>query len=792
MMNKLIVLTTGCFLASAAMGTGSTNPSHSPVIMNGGFEQWEDGMPAHWSADQNTLCTYEDEFTYNTLRAAKLVIRDQGQKSPVGRIYQDVKLKPNSTYILQFAMAKHGTGSVAVRVQPIAGGNLVSGGRAVLNWSNIWSWRFPWNRQQLEFTTGESNDYRLTFLNYGKPGEPFWLSEVSLQPVEENDEQSIVSFYRESIMRPFLQKGRRGTEQPLEYLFSSGTVGDYSPEFVGVTAHQPLRQVDLRVGKPLTNGSGATLPSHDIVIRSVGEQALLPLTKPRFIPRGENAGWWVTTKVPESAEPGVYQGSLEMISGGQVLAEIPYVFRVETFRLPRPTIPMFVYHAEVYFPSGDYLTEEMRLAYYRDMKEHGMNTVTLYANPDVDGRTVDFQRDYRFSAFDAERLETVRQRNGWREGELEERASYGVARTMELLKESGLTEDTGLIPWLPLKAGAYSFGDMPSTALRQSLEQWDEEWPKPLLYVLDEPYGQPDRIEAARRALDRIRALDLPVQTMTANLPVEELGEQYDIWIQGGRRVNPEMAIDAARLGKELWTYNCNMPTENAPFTRAFFGFWAYRTKVKGIALWAYYDAKTWFMDANGKVHGKNGVARLSRICPSPDGPVPTISWETTREGVTDYRYAMLFQQQREQLAARKQEIEKRMVVEFSASVAEAWKKSYQKRDQREKLLSSWSAGEREAQQPLLEAWDTVQEAVILADAVEDKTILSVPYDALAPMGAIPWSSVNGDFIPVIGGTDATVAAEEKRAILRAYIRTFETILDSPIPASPVVSTVVE
>ncbi len=721
MTTRLITLSRTLAIATLSL---TMSASSQPLLTNGSFENWEENGPAGWTPGKG-LYQRDATMTYAGRTAVRMRL-PEGDSGNAVMLTQDLQLEPGREYEVRLAMAKEGQGAVAVRLQPFMNGKAIPNVPLTLDWSSIWSWSFPWNPVVLRFRAGDANEYRFAVASYGKAGESTWVDEITLVPLEEPPQaQAAALLHTRSLSIPFNAK-----EKPLETLAKltvTATAGDYEPAFLGLYALRDLPGVDLRLSGDLTGEGGGKIPAGEVVIRSMEEQALLPLTEPRPVAAQEGVGWWITVRLPEGSAPGLYRGTLEVTSNGAPLMTLPYEVHVEPFRLPALDIPAFVYHAEVYFPAG-FLSEELRLAYYRDMKEHGMNTVTIYNTPDVNGREVDFSRDYRYAALTGEKLAETRAKSKLPEAEWASRESFGLDRVMALALQSGLVSREFPVLWLPLKVAGYGFGNMPSEALKKALTHWQQQksWPTPLLYVLDEPHGQPERIAAAKEALARIKGLDLPVKTVTANVPVAELGKEYDVWIQIENRVSASMAAEAKAHDAALWTYNCNMPTENALFTRAFFGLWAYRAQVRGIGLWAYYDANTWWMDGEGRLHGRNGPGRLSRICPSPNGPIPTISWETTREGINDYRHAMLFD---------------RLLGEAKAALKAG--------DDRDELAL----------------------AVKMAESARTKLIDSIPVDAMSIMGELPWTAANNQFVPVLGFGDPLLVPEHKRRSLRAYIR---------------------
>ena len=754
--------------------------NQAALIQNGDFSTWKNGAPAGWGLGEGAHYEIDSEMTYAANQSLKGVQVPGDAALPSVRIYQDVSLRPDTSYRLSLAMAKHGTGAVAVRVQPLVNGAIAGNIAAPLNWSNVWSWYFPWQPLALEFKTSAPSVYRVTIQSYGKTGEPVWIENVALAPLTPGSQSGQVNaqgytLYSQSIMQPFAPDAAPRAPLPATELFTPGTRGDYSPVFLGLQAQESLQNVQLAVSKAPANTQGRSIPAANIAIRAVEPQALLPLSRPRAVEAAHNLGWHITTRVPDGIAPGIYRGQLTLTVEGKASTTIPYIVRVEDFLLPQPDIPLFVYHSEDYFPSGNYLSAELREAYYRDMKEHGMNTVTLYNNPDINGNEIDFNRDYR-QVLTGKPLEDKKKKRNLTDKDLDERSRFGLNQTIALAQKSGLLASRHPLLWLVTKQNQYNWGAMPGPALEKALQKWNSrtDWPKPLLYVLDEPDGHPDRIAAARKILDQVHQLSTPVKTVTAGVAVEELGKDYDIWIQAESSVNTRIAEQARQHDAQLWTYNCNMPTENTQFTRAFYGFWGYRSQVKGIGLWAYYDAGNWYTDATGKVHGKNGPANLSRICPSPTGPIPTLSWETTREGIVDYRYAMLYDQLLKQLETKIGQLKTKAQKGLDDTALTALKAEFAARKSppqaRPQPYIAASPAQKQAADAYRQALE-LEETLTIAKKVRVKLIESIPTDAMAIMKGIPWSAENGKFIPTLDSGDPLLASEHKRNSLRAYIR---------------------
>ena len=261
------------------------------------------------------------------------------------------------------------------------------------------------------------------------------------------------------------------------------------------------------------------------------------------------------------------------------MARLSLNVEVIDLTLPEPDIAFLVYHHEAYFPP-EFLTAKLRSSYYQDMLEHGMNTITVYNNP-ANGEELDFSHNYTYE----------------KESPM---FAVGLDQHMKEILDSGLCKTGQPVFWLPLTYGS-------KATLKSTLDRWkSQQWPTPLLYVDDEPGGTGTRADAALTTLKQIRSWDIPVKTTTAGLDPRTgvLGQFYDVWVIGDRGIHYENHMNAQKLGRELWQYNCNSPHENMAIARSFYGFLPFRTGVKGVAYWAYYDARKWLADSQGNARG--------------------------------------------------------------------------------------------------------------------------------------------------------------------------------------------
>ena len=546
--------------------------------------------------------------------------------------------------------------------------------------------------------------------------------------------------------------------------------GEYEPAFLGLYAVQGLGDVDLRLSGDLVGPTGARLDAQAVTVRRV-QQSLLPRTLPRDVERGGMLAWWVTVQTSRETVAGDYTGILHVTVDGQVVAEVPWQVGVMDVPLSAPRAAFLVYHHELYIPDP-FLTPALRRAYYRDMVAHGMNTVTIYNNADVDGRAVDFAHNTGYAADDP-------------------RHAYGLDATMRMIRESGLCADGQPVLWLTSRFGekGYSWGGTPEPALKAMLREWQQrKWPEPLFYATDEPGGTGPRAAAARELLTRIKSWGLPIRTTTAGLEPEALGKYFDVWIQGEGGVSQKSVQLARQLDAEVWTYTCHGVHQNMPFPRALYGFWAARTGVKGVASWAYYDNRQWTADARGDVSG-DPATRLSQVCVSPNGPLPTIAWEAIREGVDDYRYLQFLQDlmgqaQRlvAQLTARG---EKLLTMEDRLALDQQQRQRQQRVAEIEPLpeLVRWEA-ETAAEKAGARAWlarQRIESALSLIQRSTDSMLAAIPFDALATRAGLAhgghWSTYAPPLGPMIEGANMRTIAEDQRRLVASHIVYLQHVL---------------
>lgn len=738
-------------------------------VVNSELDQWADGKPVGWQVGQEVDAQQDAAMRISGTSAIRMAPRrTQTDLSTSSSISQEITLKPNTAYKLTFWTAKDGAGDVRAYVIP-------RGGSPVLEYISGWADFFVWTQITNTFQTTAETKYTLRLIQYGAPASSIWFDRVSLEAVDAPASPAAaksvkpVELYSQSYMIPFDAHKLDDTAVPAGRFIIQAARNEYEPLLVAIRVGVDLKSVDLRLAGDLQSVSGQKLSQKQFTIRAC-ENGVLPLSKPRSIDKGQNLAWWLTLDPNPDLPADRYTGTLQVISDDKVIRTAELVVDLLDIELPRPKASFFLWHFTGYF-RPEHATPQLRRAYYKDMAEHGMTTVTIYGTPDRDGEHVDFSKEY-----------------GYQKSGTPADVEWGYDQSVPAILDAGLAQDGQPIILLITKEAhdgrpGYDFGSAPENVTRRILDEWfKRKWPTPLLYVHDEP-STPERIEAVKPILERIKSWNLPVKTVTAGLDIPSLGHLYDTWIQIQFDINLETIMAAREHKADLWAYDCRVPYTNAPFDRALYGFWAYRSGVQGVGRWAYHDNEKTYIDDQGIMHGGVGP-RLSHIIPSSKGPVPTVAWEATREGVDDYRYLMLYDltlaRAKDRLQAIQSEYQQRLSQDDLKQLMELDKRmrTQQKKDE---APIDWKAstpmqaeGER-----LFHAARKLEQALEMAQLARKKVVDSIPADAMAVAGAVPYMQMIETLYPPLGFDDPRTVTETKRRSLIGYLQRVRLAMDT-------------
>ena len=344
---------------------------------------------------------------------------------------------------------------------------------------------------------------------------------------------------------------------------------------------------------------------------------------------------WLTFHVPETAKPGIYQGTITIKLEGLPQQTLPISLTVYPFQLLQSDRIQGVY----WLPE-DLASAKLEL---KDMAEHGIRAVTLSGQVLPDFKNENGQIKIDFSRLDA---------------------------LIKLMKDAGVT---GYIPFSTgslrttlgdflqvnpdIKAKVTS-GKAYQIAISQLYQHAKEnDWPEVLFYPVDEignSQGARDSLkylsglirEAApgSKIYTTVNNYSAGLECMnyfdyaTVNVPFTK--EQEQTFINAGKRY--------MRYGN---SYNFNPRISR---TLSGFGLW----QRPAIAMY-YYHYRIFQGDPMNPLDGTARDMVLSY--PSPDGPINSIDFEAIRQGNNDLRYIRTMQvwmekakQQHKDLAAIK------------------------------------------------------------------------------------------------------------------------------------------
>ena len=341
------------------------------------------------------------------------------------------------------------------------------------------------------------------------------------------------------------------------------------------------------------------------------------------VPKGEGRSVWVTAFVPDGTPPGDYRGEIHVVAedkdyvgydqqpGPNDGHAIPFTVRVRDLRLLEPDAAFGMYAHTGREGKSVQLPVTVDHRGYLDQHRHGMTAV------DQGGSQVWRYKDKKgkvrinFSAFDHD---------------------------MKRLVAAGFTRAFHYYP--------YNDAMEPEVQLAILQHCREKGYPEPLFYAFDEPGAQgADLLPLMEKQFGEARRQGL--RTVTAGLDWRTQGEAYDVWIldvsQIGSKEWPQIKSRAARLGSELWAYDCSTYINTHPENIRFYtGLWTWAAGLKGNWIWEY---------GAGIPSSQTHAFSLSDTTPPtkwveygfafsiPSGWAASTSWEARRQGVNDFRY---------------------------------------------------------------------------------------------------------------------------------------------------------
>ncbi|OGS22275.1 MAG: hypothetical protein A2252_06855 [Elusimicrobia bacterium RIFOXYA2_FULL_39_19] len=391
------------------------------------------------------------------------------------------------------------------------------------------------------------------------------------------------------------------------------TPGEYEPITFAVYPLKDLGPVQVKVSD-LTTADGSKISKENIDIRKVSY--LLKRTFPeskvcREVPQllekidtvdilnGNTQEWWLTVKVPENAKAGIYKGKVTVNSEAKTTGELAISFEVLPFKL--------LSSQETGVWTGVYAYSDDNMQDLADMREHGITGFN----------------DFSIS----------KTKNSFEDAD----------RYMENLKKAGLKGPVYLYYGTEI-AISPEFKDRLSN-LKNHLKSAN--WPEVLIYPVDEPTAGTqatlDQCLIAMKTIKNIPGLKTYVTITNNTDPKLDLVLPYtDIGPYNPNRTKLLEALEKTKkAGKDFFWYN-GLTRDNHPRRgRILCGLWNWKLNAKGFTNWHYNETQgDPFNDLDGAGMDAAFVypSREQESGEHLEG-IPTLIWETMREGIDDRRY---------------------------------------------------------------------------------------------------------------------------------------------------------
>ncbi len=343
--------------------------------------------------------------------------------------------------------------------------------------------------------------------------------------------------------------------------------------------------------------------------------------------------FWLTVHVPSDAKPGDYKATLTVAgkplspTAAAASLTIPVALHVYPFALPEVKDKLWgvYYTGPTAFEEGEDLVKLE--AHLRDMRAHGMTSVGLCfgwdpAQSNVEGKRVDFLPAGRG------RYETFM------------KLYHDLGFPAPVIQLADTPQDIAAGPMnQPRFAEAYA-------GIWKYVEDYaaSHRWPKIIVQPVDEPaWGGPDARERNRMLLDVLRRVAPGIATEQDG-PDDDYfrkvaGPLCDVWNFNGSLAPPDVVAAAAKDGKTVLIYNCDVEFYRPVVDRYVAGWFQEAAGIDGCFNWAY---QSFAGDPYDDQDGPNGD--MMAVYPPGHGHVggPSIGWEGFREGIDDYRYLAL------------------------------------------------------------------------------------------------------------------------------------------------------
>ena len=418
---------------------------------------------------------------------------------------------------------------------------------------------------------------------------------------------------------------------------------------------------------------------------------LPPLKLPRDLKDGENLPLWLTFHVPVGTKAGDYTGELVLqMKGSESALRIPLAVHVYDFELPREThlhsaLGLGASEINRYHKltnRADQVTVFEK--YLQNFAEHRISPYSFYDYAPMDVRFVG-EGTNKHAQLDFAKFDAAAKR--WLDD-----ARFSTFQLPLQGMGGGTFYERSLGELAGFKEGTPEHARLFKDYLGQ-IEQHlrGQGWlDKAFIYWFDEPDKKdfPFVVEGMKR----LKAAAPGFRRMLTKQPEPELIGNVEIWCGLTPEWTPERVRARREAGEEVWWYICTGP--KAPYVTEFIDhpgtelrLWPWQSwqyGVTGLLVWAttfwtsptgypnslqnpWEDPMSWVSGygtpAGTRSPWGNGDGRFlypprrdpnTATTPDLDGPINSIRWENLRDGMEDYEYFWLLDQEVKRLEAAK------------------------------------------------------------------------------------------------------------------------------------------
>ncbi len=310
--------------------------------------------------------------------------------------------------------------------------------------------------------------------------------------------------------------------------------------------------------------------------------------QPVTIPLGRTRQFWLTVRVPEQTDPGLYNGMVTFSPQNVPALNLDLAVEVLPIELAQPPHVRGIFYRHTLFSPSDpeFVDINNFRAHLQDMRAHGLTTCTAYDN-----------------------------QRGTIQLSLSEQVQAGMTGPHVVMNRSHIA---------PL--------------LNFTQTTWPSNPPELLFYVYDEP-NNPTLIEIARAQCVVVQGEGGKTTGGITKFYADKLGPLLDTanYSIANAYGYIQDVVDGTvpKNAKPEWYY-FSIALEEPVVNRMMFGWYLEKNQLDGCFPYAYRHVfgPSAFDDLDS-----TSLRDLMTTYPEQDGGIPTVQWEACREGVDDLKY---------------------------------------------------------------------------------------------------------------------------------------------------------